>query len=297
MSESGDNESQFDDELPVSQPGIPEPTDVLGQLEKTAKCVRDCLWELEDSAVGIRNDGNVKKQLSYYLRRLHTQTMVALDHLGLQPSRAALEGFWREFETSGLDNDLTYYSEPGVVGSQLYDQLEAVIEMIRVFGEGGSPCAEAVEIQELQRLETFLRQVAAIVIKRKLFPTKEHAIHKLTEEYLQEFYVGDYCPDLTIPGFVKSFHPDCGILSLKTIIEFKFVDSAEEFKTAISGLFEDSVGYKFPSAWTRYISLVYQTQAYGTEHQLVSDFKLKGMVNWKPILVTGPGSRAGKLAQ
>ena len=213
-----------------------------------------------------------------------------LPHKG-NASRTAVDEFWRTFQTSGLKNDLKFYPEPGVVGSIFYDHLDAVIDAIRVLRKSGPSHTDAMQQQELQRIENFLRQIPGIVRKRKIWPNRERHIKEVAEEFLSEFYVGDYCHDFDIPGVVKNFRPDSGIFSLKTVIEFKFVDSEEEFKRATSGLFEDSVGYKGSSDWNRYLSLVYQTNAFGTERQLESEFKLKALINWKPILVTGPGSR------
>lgn len=296
MSESGDKaerNAEIGDELDdlPPEPPPPEPTDILEQLDRTAKSVRECLWQLEDPMMGIRVDEEAYDQLPYCLRRLYTETLVALDHMGLNASRAALDEFWHSFQTSGLKKDLKFYPDPGVVGSTFYDHLDAVISAIRILKRTGPSHAAVIEQQDLQRLENFLRQIPSIVRKRSMLPDRERHIKELAEEFLSEFFVGDYCREFAIPGVVKNFRPDAGILSLKTVIEFKFIDSEDEFKQATSGLFEDSVGYKGSSDWTRYFSLLYQTDAFGTERQLESEFQLKALVNWKPILVTGPGRR------
>lgn len=284
------NIDDFEAEISSPAPSSSEPLDVLGQLDQTAANARRCLGELEESFEGIRNDQDLKKQLSFYLTRLYTQLIVALDHRGLHSSRAALDGFWKSFQTSGYE-DLIYYPSEGVVGSRFFDHLDAILDTIRALGNSGSSLPDMLEQQELQRLEIFLRQIPGIVRQRQMLPDRERSIKQLAEEFLREFYCGDYCHDFDIPGVVKNFRPDSAIRFLKTVIEYKFVDSEEQFKTAASGLFEDSVGYKGSSDWKRYISLIYQTNAYGTEHLLIAEFKQKGLIDWKPIVVTGPGSR------
>jgi hypothetical protein len=262
---------------------------IADHLEKSARQVRDALWRLADPRGGILDDSDVKEEFKYFLKRLYTQVMIALDHLELIASRADLAKAWGDFVKSGLQK-FTFYPEHDTVGSEVYDYLDAVIDGIRAI----DPTIEEKgdDQGERMQLERLLDRTAYILQRRDVVPTREGEIQRVMDEYLESIYGADYCRQFSIPGVVKNFRPDSGIRSLKTVIEFKLAKDTRGLKTATSGLFEDAAGYKASADWKRYYSVIYMTGAYGTKEQLLADFDRAGMVDWTPIPVTGIGQPA-----
>jgi len=212
--------------------------------------------------------------------------MVALDHLGLDASRADLAEAWRRFVQSGL-RKFKYYPEHDAVGSKAFDYLDAVIDGIRAIGSGSVEKSD--DQGERQQLERLLERTAYILQRRNVVPKKESEIQRVMDEYLESMYGAEYRRQFSIPGVVKNFRPDSGIRSLETVIEFKLAKDVDGLKAATSGLFEDASGYKASNDWKRYYSVIYMTGAYGTREQLLAEFDRAGMIDWTPILVTGVG--------
>jgi hypothetical protein len=264
---------------------------IAAHLDKVARQVRDVLWRMEDPVRGILKDPDLEQELVYFVKQLYTQTMIALDHLGLAGSRADLARAWDSFVKSGLEK-VTFYPEPGAVGSEVYDYLDAVIDGLRAIEPRSAEDRDS--RPELLQLEKLLNRTAYILQKRSVVPSKEKDVHDVMDEYLEAIYGADYCREFSIPGTVKNFRPDSGIRSLGAVIEFKFAKDPQGLKTATSGLFEDAAGYKASADWKKYYSVIYMTGAHGTAEQLLAAFEQAGMIDWTPILVTGTGARAPK---
>ncbi len=261
---------------------------LVDSLDRSARFVRDVLWDLEDPRGGVYDDADLKDKFKYYLQKLYVQVLISLEHLGLVRTRGELFEAWTEFESTGLD-EFVYYSEPGVVGSKPYDLLDSIIEGIRgVEMRGGIPHDRE---SELQKLEQMLGRTAYLLERRSVDPTKESDVQHVMDDYLEAMYGADYRRQFSIPGVVKNFKPDSGIISLGAVIEFKFVDSKAEFKTAVAGLFEDAGGYRPSADWSKYFSVIYMTGAHGTLEQAIGAFESADMVDWAPIIVTGSGGR------
>lgn len=261
---------------------------ITDHLESVGRFVRDALWRLEDPRGGIRDDPDVQEELEHYLRKLYIQLGLALEHLGLHASRMDLVRAWEYFEEQGIDKTV-FYPEPGSVGNLTYDYLSAVIDGIRALSPCSIPTQD--EQSEILRLEKLLERTAYLLHCRNVVPTKESDVQKVMDDYLRALYGADYHRQFSIPGVVKNFRPDSGIRSLGVAIEFKFVGNVQEMKTAVSGLFEDASGYKGSTDWKKFYSVIYMTGAYGTKEQLLAAFEHAGLVDWRPVLVTGEGAR------
>lgn len=266
------------------------PRYVAAKLDRVAALVRDALWRLEDPRGGVADDPDVMAELEHYLRSLYHQTAIAFESAGLMASRAELVQAWNRFEETGLRASLRYLPEPGVVTTAAFDHLSAMIDGLRNLEYEIDPMPH--ENAELQKLERFLKRTALLVGQRQVVPTKEADVQHVMDDYLEAVYGADYHKQFTVPGVAKNFRPDAGVRSLSAAIEFKFCDSQQEVKTAVSDLFEDAAGYKASADWKRFFSVIYMTGAHATEEQLLAAFDLAEIVNWTPILVTGSGARS-----
>ncbi|MBK9255536.1 MAG: hypothetical protein IPM42_08625 [Saprospiraceae bacterium] len=140
-------------------------------------------------------------------------------------------------------------------------------------------------------LEQILRGTPKILTERKIVPSNEAEVR--SEVYRTLIHVfPDTVREIPIAKISKVYKPDIGIRRLKSAIEYKFVDSANEAKTAIGGIFEDIKGYEGSADWTTFYAVIYMTDNFLTQDQIEAEFKLSKVPHhWKPIVVFGKGSR------
>lgn len=181
-----------------------------------------------------------------------------------------------------------------------YESHNRIYSLVRDVIDGLGIIAEVKPLPQLEdghrRLEGILRATPRIVHKRKVTPSKEHDIQDIVHEHLEvEFY--DFVKNPTIDGPITPFKPDCGVRSLGAAIEVKFVDSAEEAKVAMRGIFEDLSGYTGSKDWTSFYSLIYMTAPFMLEGTFSGAIAATGNgANWKTIVVNGAGERKRRTA-
>jgi hypothetical protein len=135
-----------------------------------------------------------------------------------------------------------------------------------------------------------------LVRKRDVQPKKEKDVQDVMHDYLEATFT-EYRGKVTIPGIIRDFEPDGGVRNLKAAIEYKFADSKAEVSRAMGGIFEDVSGYSGSLDWTRFYSVIYQTEAFESEDRIRSEMARAGtLVTWKTILVTGAGARPSNRA-
>ncbi len=82
-----------------------------------------------------------------------------------------------------------------------------------------------------------------------------------------------------------------GIRHLKAAVEFKFASTPTELKQAVSGIFEDTAGYKGSLDWTRFYSVIYMTEPFESPARFHADMSRAGALNWTVIPVSGAGEK------
>jgi hypothetical protein len=143
-------------------------------------------------------------------------------------------------------------------------------------------------------LEQILRGTPKMLTDRNIEPSNETEVKKEVYNTLIHVFPSTV-KEIPIPKISKVYKPDIGIKSLKTAIEYKFVDSEQEIKTAIGGIFEDTKGYEGSNDWTNFYAVIYMTDNFMTQPQIEAEFKLSKIPHhWKPILVYGKGKRNKK---
>ena len=117
----------------------------------------------------------------------------------------------------------------------------------------GSP----IEIEKLTRL---IKNSEYYITQSSVFswvPCVEEDVHNRIEGILKCAY-----PDLQrkppLAKKIKGFIPDTGIPSLKTFIEYKFINNEREAKAVLDEIFSDISGYKDHN-FDRYIFVIYET--------------------------------------
>jgi hypothetical protein len=132
-----------------------------------------------------------------------------------------------------------------------------------------------------------LRSTHVLIHRRKIQPAKEHDLQEPMHDYLRATFASDFRSNVTIGGGIKNFKPDCGIWSVGAAIEFKLVHTRDQVSPAVSGVIEDTAGYRGSKDWTRFYSVIYQAEPFISEAELLGDLKRAGAANWTPIVVNG----------
>lgn len=143
-------------------------------------------------------------------------------------------------------------------------------------------------------LEQILAGTAKLITDRKMEPTNEAEVRREVYGLLLHTFP-DTTREVPIPQVSKTYKPDIGVKSLKTAVEYKFVDTEAELKTAFEGIYADTKGYGGSADWTHFFAVIYCTKTFWTPAQLKAECDAVGMpANWQVLLMTGDGKRRQK---
>jgi hypothetical protein len=266
----------------------------LGSLDKLLSQAKQALRDIEIKLFGGPGGGYAEPRdaMKWFLEELHDVLLVVLEAADMPETRASLIKAWRGFiDKKGLGhtNDNPEYDH---CESPALTFLDRMIQGLRM---SVSEVISSEEAWTLSKLEAILRSTHVLVHRRESAPAREADLQKIMHDYLHAFFLSDFRTNFTISGAVKNFKPDCGIWSVSAAIEFKIVHTKDEAPVAVSGVIEDTAGYRGSKDWTRFYSVIYQAEPFMSEEELQSDLKRTGAESWTPIVVNGrTGNRAKK---
>jgi hypothetical protein len=261
--------------------------DALGELERQLEQLHEIRRQIEGFTMSGRSWEAPEEALPHFLNRLHENLLVVLEAADLPETRNRVAESWRRFEKTGGIGKTTVTPQYDYLESEPLEYLDTILDGLRMsVGSGINPA----EAHELAKLETILRKTAVLLRNRKVMPQGEFDIQEVMHDYLGAFFT-DYRHPIHITGTIKNFVPDGGVRNLKAAIEFKYAATKKEVAEALSGIFEDISGYKGSSDWSRFYTVVYQTESFESEDRFRSEMTRVGALSWMPILVTGGGAR------
>ncbi len=146
-----------------------------------------------------------------------------------------------------------------------------------------------VDTEEYRSLRNILSNCEVFITDRQIFPwfpCKEDDVHDRIEAMLKcHFPELKRKPVLTKP--IKNFIPDTGIKSLKTLIEYKYIDNKEYGKEVYDTILTDVSGYQC-SDYESIIFVIYETERYFPESDWKAAIKgLKAKMRLEVILLKG----------
>jgi hypothetical protein len=263
----------------------------LSELERALDSARDARYQIECEYTNNRSIGGFEEPelaLPGILNQIEETLLVVLEAAGLSQTRERLQQKWAEFEKKGGIGITNYDSRSHYLESLPLSFVEQMIDNLRACAGEAIPTKDAHDLALLERL---LRKTSKLVRKRNVRPKNEKEVRDVMHDYLEATFT-EYRRDVKIPGVIRDFKPDGGVRNLKAAIEYKFADSEEEVSKAMGGIFEDVSGYSGSLDWTRFYSVIYQTEAFETEDRIKSEMARAGtLMTWKVILVTGTGER------
>ena len=135
-------------------------------------------------------------------------------------------------------------------------------------------------------LPRFLRESLYSITDKKCFnrpPQNEEEVHNRIELALRCAY-----PDMkrkpAISQPIKNFEPDTGIPSLRTLIEYKFVDCDTDAKRVADEILADTRAYEDP-AWSQFIFVIYETKRFRSPHEWEDLMRRCGTADKADIIV------------
>jgi hypothetical protein len=220
----------------------------------------------------------------YHFGQLYDHLLVVLEAADMPQARVNLTAKWAEFkkQKDGLRHT-DQFGEFDHLTSPVIEYLDHLVSALRMTVTDHLTSEEA---WTLQRLEDLLEDGSALVHRRKKAPANEKQFQEIMEDYLKACFA-DFDPSPKIPGTIKNFKPDCGIISVQAAIEFKLVHTEEEAKVAFSGVIEDTAGYKGSREWTRFYAVIYQKHPFLPKSHMKHDMKRVGTLTWTPVLLNG----------
>lgn len=233
-----------------------------------------------------------KDSLKHYLLLAKLKIQFAYEFLGLNNMLEELDRELLPFKDKY--GEIEYFHMVDVFYSPIATILKRHLEAITSFKEVEPQDDVYDETFKSKLLERVLSSTGKIILDREIIPSNESMVQKAVYDVLIHIFP-DTIKEFSIPKVSKNYVPDIGIKSLKTAIEYKFIDNKNDVKKAIGGVYEDILGYEGTLDWNTFYAVFYMTKPFLTLEQIKAEFQdSKAPIHWKPILVIGDGERKTK---
>ncbi len=142
-----------------------------------------------------------------------------------------------------------------------------------------------------------IRDIHYTITDKALFksvPQSEKDVHIRIEGILKCVFPDlKHKPTLTKP--VKNFEPDTGILSIETLIEYKFLSRPDDVGTIADEILADTRGYASKD-WKYFVYVIYETNRFRREKEWVQLLRQSGVPeNTTVVVLSGePPAKAKK---
>jgi len=253
-------------------------------LSKARRALRELIYETFGGGDDLGSYESPVDALVYHFDQLYAHLLIVLEAAEMPDARADLIARWAEFKNQedGLRHTDQFVNFDHLT-SPVIEYLDNLVSALRMTVSNHMTSEEA---WELARLEMILESGSALVHRRNKAPANEREFQEIMQDYLSACF-SDFDSSPKIPGTIKHFKPDCGIINIQAAIEFKIAHTEEEAKVAFSGVIEDTAGYKGSREWTRFYAVIYQAHPFLPKGHMKSDMKRVGALTWTPILLNG----------
>ncbi|PMH03977.1 hypothetical protein [Vibrio lentus] len=234
-------------------------------------------------------DPFLRARLSFELDKLYTSILLALELLKLPIMLDRLKEQYEPVRRKMDQEDfLLQVSEPSCPALEILEEYSSALESLAGLEKLE---LENKPINGQDTLFQVLEGTPVIVRDAELDPSNEAQIQKRVYDILKHVFP-DTVREYPITKTIKRYKPDICIRSLKSAVEYKFCDSAEEMKVCVDGIIEDVGAYSNTDDWKFFYGVIYMTGAFWTQAQVEAHLRECGVnENWKILLVTGKGAR------
>lgn len=262
--------------------------DELAEIDNTIGKLQQLSFQLSlENDYYDEENQMTESELKWRLERTYIGLSLLMEHLSLNQLLTRFQAGFSIFEERLDQVSIApfigdFYSEAQIYLRQYLHSLSALL---------GADIISQDLIQKKSTLEGILLNTPKIIFDRGIEPQNEAQVRKSVYDLLIHVFP-DTVRETSIIQNTKTYKPDIGVKSLSTAIEYKFADSPEESKAAVGGLYEDMRGYAGSKDWTHFYAVIYMTEPFFTQQQIMSEFKhTSADENWKPLLVFGRGAR------
>lgn len=188
----------------------------------------------------------------YYVERAFVEILVLVDQLSLQNTYKKIDANFTLAQKSGFLKSAMGIDDPYLVWC----------EKIRMFLDGisGAHGLGETATSELRDIKDILRRALYVICDPTLFnkvPQKESEVHDRLEAILKCSFM-DVKRKPSISKSIKNFEPDTGIVSARTLIEYKYIANNSDAKRVADEILADTRGYKSRD-WMNLLFVIYES--------------------------------------
>lgn len=210
----------------------------------------------------------------------------AMRSIGALAERLGVRSIEREMSLARSDRttlaDTTREYE-GEIFSKPLAQAVACFAPLRLMADVRAITAQGV-------LRNLLENTAVIMADQGISPTNEADVRNAVLKVCN-YSFPDAAKEIGIPQILKHSRGDLGVRALRTMVEFKFVNTKDEMKIALEGVHADMMGYRHPD-WDTFYGVFYMTGPYYIQADVQRQFEfIAADRSWTPIVVQGNGAR------
>lgn len=227
-----------------------------------------------------------RQYLSFLIEKVFRDTAILAERLALPGFRKEVARARKSFSdltvTEVTPWDVMFHSPPLAAARKMYESIATMVEGREVTG--------------LRVFETILLNTPKIIERGNLLPDNEAKVRQAVRGVL-ELAFRDVTREVPIPKSIKTYRPDIGVPSLMAAAEYKFIDSRDDAKAALDGIYADMRGYAGHHKWRSFYAVLYMTENFYNQADVDHEFRLvKADLNWTPLVMVGPGARKPKSA-
>ncbi|HEL5321795.1 TPA: hypothetical protein UOJ11_001459 [Stenotrophomonas maltophilia] len=226
-----------------------------------------------------------ERTMVYYIDRAYRSIAALSERLGITTIA-------REVVAARADKDFlsrTDRSNEGDIHSAALSKAQSCFDPLKALTS-----ARAVTAQDV--LRTILQSSGKIAAARGTPPKNEADVRNAVLEVC-EFAFNDAMRETPVAKRLTGYRIDLTVRSLRSAVEFKFIDKKSEMRTAIEGVYADMKGYRHPD-WDSFYSVFYMTSPFYTQAEVDEEFRyVDADKSWEPIVVQGPGGRKPRVAK
>lgn len=269
---------------------------VSSEIGKIMPAISERFEKLTDLASNLRSDHEFYSEecemeeiaIKSAMERINISFCTLIEALGLNSLLKNYQSDYAKLSKSRTKQEiLPYTGEWTNATMELFSRYYKTISSLLLSDDS------EIKIEERKsQLEKILRNTPFIIKQWNIEPKNETEVKNCVYKTLIHSFP-DLVKEIPISKETKTYKPDIGVKSLKSAIEYKFADNEEEVKTALGGIYEDIQGYSGSEDWTCFYAVIYMTDMFYTNEQIMSEFP-DAQHHWKLILVYGKGSRKAK---
>jgi hypothetical protein len=236
-------------------------------VAETLGAIRDSLIEAKRALDDPEEDAS-QREIMYFLNLAFLQTQLFLEAHGLPRILSIVEQLHDTVKKN-------HYEPCDVWVEELWLVCRAIEATF-----GGGPGSVTKEIVEI------LRATQYAITDRECFagpPDSESAVHVRIEAVLRCVFPDLLTkPQITKP--IKNFVPDTGLPSVRTLIEYKFIESRKDAKRVGDEILADTRGY-VSKEWHNFIYVVYETRRVKRESEWEQLMRASGVGDSTRVIV------------